>query len=290
MSTRINTNINALNALKSLSDVNNKLSVSQLRLATGKRINTAGDDAAGYSIAKKFNARAEGLGQALNNIGSAKNLLAVAEGNLNNIVDILTQMKTKATQAADDSLGTSERDAIKAELQKLNTQIDLEVEQSTWNGNTIFKKGTNSTFNFQIGAGASATNDTLVFNLLSSSNVSFTSGSSSYKSAGLNVTVGSTSVSSSAYAQGLMSKIDSAIADVSEALSYVGSVTNRLTYQETSLTVAKTNTEAARSRIEDADMAYEQLQATKLQILQQTASAMLSQANTGPQSILTLFR
>src|SRR3989339_429907 len=238
MSTRINTNINALNALKSLNDVGNRLSVAQLRLATGKRINTAGDDAAGYSIAKKFNARAEGLGQALNNIGSAKNLLAVAEGNLNNIVDILTQMKTKATQAADDSLGTSERDAIKAELQKLNTQIDLEVEQSTWNGNTIFKKGTNSTFNFQIGAGASATNDTLVFNLLSSSNVSFTS------------------VSTSAYAQGLMSKIDSAIADVSEALSYVGSVTNRLTYQETSLTVAKTNTEAARSRIEDADMAY----------------------------------
>jgi len=87
-----------------------------------------------------------------------------------------------------------------------------------------------------------------------------------------------------------MSKIDNAIADVSEALSYIGSVTNRLTYQETSLTVAKTNTEAARSRIEDADMAYEQLQATKLQILQQTASAMLSQANTGPQSILTLFR
>src|SRR3972149_1629530 len=98
MSTRINTNINALNALKSLSDVNNRLSISQLRLATGKRINTAGDDAAGYSIAKKFNARAEGLGQALNNIGSAKNLLSGAEGNLNNLLDILTQMKTKTIQ------------------------------------------------------------------------------------------------------------------------------------------------------------------------------------------------
>ncbi len=292
MSTRINTNINALNALKSLNDVGNRLSVAQLRLATGKRINTAADDAAGYSIAKKFNVRAEGLGQALNNIGSAKNLLAVAEGNLNNIVDILTQMKTKTIQGADDSLGTSERNAIKAELQKLNAQIDLEVEQATWNSNTIFKKGTNSTFNFQIGAGSSATNDTLVFNLLSSSNITFSGGNTSYKAAGLNVTVGSasTSVSSSVYAQGLMSRIDVAIEDVSEALSYIGTVTNRLTYQETSLTVAKTNTEAARSRIEDADMASEQLQATKLQILQQTASAMLSQANSGPQSILTLFR
>src|SRR3972149_6945257 len=126
---RINTNINALNALRSLNDINSKLSVSQLRLATGKRINNAADDAAGYTIAKKFNARAEGLGQALSNIGSAKNLVAVAEGHLNNIVDILTQMKTKATQAADDSLGTEERNAIKQELQELATQIDLENTQ-----------------------------------------------------------------------------------------------------------------------------------------------------------------
>ncbi|MBF8277208.1 MAG: hypothetical protein HW390_2281, partial [Candidatus Brocadiaceae bacterium] len=87
-----------------------------------------------------------------------------------------------------------------------------------------------------------------------------------------------------------MGRIDTAIADVSEALSYIGSVVNRLSYQESSLTVAKTNTEAARSRIEDADMAYEQLNATKLTILQQTASAMLAQANSGPQSILSLFR
>ncbi|MEK7775788.1 MAG: flagellin, partial [Planctomycetota bacterium] len=97
-------------------------------------------------------------------------------------------------------------------------------------------------------------------------------------------------VGSSASAQALMGRIDTAIADVSEALSYIGSVVNRLSYQESSLTVAKTNTEAARSRIEDADMAYEQLNATKLTILQQTASAMLAQANSGPQSILSLFR
>src|SRR5574337_2176824 len=143
MGARINTNINALNALRSLNDVDNRLSVAQLRLATGKRINSAGDDAAGYSIAKKFNSRAEGLGQALNNIGSAKNLIAVAEGHLSNIVDILTQMKTKTTQAADDSLGTSERIAIKAELAALATQVNLEVTQATWNSKAIFS-GTGS--------------------------------------------------------------------------------------------------------------------------------------------------
>ncbi len=304
MGSRINTNIGALNALKALNDVGNRLSVAQLRLATGKRINNAADDAAGYSIAKKFNARAEGLGQALNNIGSAKNLIAVAEGHLGNIVDILTQMKTRTTQAADDSLGTAERTAIKGELVKLTDQINLEVNQARWNDKTIFSgvatSGSSSAsgmFRFQIGAGSSTTNDIMKFDLLAKANVSFDSAASTkgFSSSGLNVTVATGAlagslVGSAASAQILMGRIDIAIADVSEALSYIGSVVNRLTYQETSLTISKTNTEAARSRIEDADMAYEQLEATKLQILQQTASAMLAQANTGPQAILSLFK
>jgi flagellin len=275
-----------------------------LRLATGKRINNAADDAAGYTIAKKFNARAEGLGQALNNIGSAKNLIAVAEGHLGNIVDILTQMKTKTTQAADDALGTAERTAIKGELVKLTNQIDLEVNQARWNDKTIFSgaatvgsSSASGLFRFQIGAGASTTNDIMKFDLLAKANVSFDSGATTkgFSSSGLYVSVSTGAlagsiVGSAASAQVLMGRIDTAISDVSEALSYIGSVVNRLTYQETSLTVARTNTEAARSRIEDADMAYEQLNSTKLQILQQTASAMLAQANSGPQSILSLFK
>ncbi|MDG6025872.1 MAG: flagellin [Candidatus Brocadia sp.] len=306
MSTRINTNINALNALRSLTDVNNRMSVSQLRLATGKRINNSADDAAGYTIAKKMNVRAEGLGQALSNIGSAKNLVTVAEGHLNNIVDILTQMKTKATQAADDSLGTAERTAIKSELASLSNQINLEVAQATWNSKSLFS-GTSASsnasvlFKFQIGAGNSSTNDLLQFNLLKTGNVSLESGNTGFKSTQLRLdssgatrlggnTLAGSLLGSSASAQALMGRIDNAISDVSEALSYIGSVVNRLTYQEASLTVAKTNTEAARSRIEDADMAFEQLQSTKFQILQQTASSMLAQANTGPQSILSLFR
>jgi len=297
MSTRINTNIGALNALKSLNDVGDRLAVAQLRLATGKRINSAGDDAAGYSIAKKFDARVKGLGQALNNIGSAKNLIAVAEGHLNNIVDILTQMKTKATQAADDSLGTEERNAIKKELQELATQLDLENTQATWNSKNIFKGTSNASssntdvqFQFQIAAGSSTLVDTLTFNLLDTDNVSLDSNNTAFTSAGLRVSSASIDVSSAASAQVLMGRIDTAISDVSKALSYVGSVVNRLSYQESSLTVAKTNTESARSRIEDADMAYEQLEATKLQILQQSATAMLAQANTGPQAILSLFK
>ena len=183
--TRVNTNIGALNALKSSSDVNNRLSIAQLRLATGKRINSAADDAAGYSIAKKFNVRSEGLGQAINNIGSNKNLVSVAEGHLNNIVDILTQMKTKVTQAADDSLGTSERNDIDSELFALTSQIDLEVNQATWNSKSLLNgdktNGDSSAlFNFQIGAGNSSTNDTLKFDLLNESNTQFNTGNTGF--------------------------------------------------------------------------------------------------------------
>ena len=101
---RINTNIAALNALNALNSINNKLGIHQLRLATGKRINSAADDAAGFTIASKLKDKSEGLGSALDNIGSGKNLMTVAEGHLTNIQTILTEMKGKAQQAANDTL------------------------------------------------------------------------------------------------------------------------------------------------------------------------------------------
>ncbi len=200
--TRINSNIDALNALKSLSNVNDKLSVAQLRLSTGKRINSAADDAAGYSIAKKFNVRSEGLGQAINNIGSAKNVIAVAEGHLNNILDILTQMKTKTIQGADDSLGVAERRVISTELLSFISQIDLNVTQATWNGKTLLSGETGSgdnwlAFNFQIGAGNSSINDTLKFNLLNWLNVPFSSGNSGFTAYRLKLTSTGIAVSES---------------------------------------------------------------------------------------------
>ena len=410
---RINTNIAALNALNALNRINTKMSVHQLRLATGKRINTAADDAAGFTIATKLHVKAEGLGVALDNIGSSKNLMTVAEGHLTNIQDILAQMKAKAQQAANDTLGTAERAAILAELQEFNNQINAEVTQAQWAGVDIL--GTDKTF--QIGVGSS-TSDSLTFNvaesvwgsgtattfnsagldvqassstvdtvaitatsasgmafdtpatpvatggtihsLLSELNsghyilevsstaassvatVSITlrdsdgelvsidaDGNAAAGSVGTTLTVttsgagnpaaldlgvgvtvnltgistsasgtgyvhfdytkGGNSVDSQANAQTFMGQIDSAIDLVSDGLSYIGSTINRLTFQEESLSVAKVNTQAAYSRIMDADMAWEQLEATKLMILQQTATAMLAQANVAPQTVLALF-
>ncbi|MDZ7260788.1 MAG: flagellin, partial [candidate division KSB1 bacterium] len=104
--TRIFTNIGALNALNALNNVGRKLGIHQLKLATGRRINSAADDPAGYTIGKKLEARTRMLAQALNNVGDAKNLLGIAEGGLMNINDILLIMKEKALQAANDTLGS----------------------------------------------------------------------------------------------------------------------------------------------------------------------------------------
>ena len=292
--TRIATNIAALQSLNSLQNINNKLGVAQLRLSTGKRINSAADDAAGLTIATKFDFKAKGLGQVLANIADAKSLISVAEGHLNNINDILTKMKTKATQAANDTLGVDERAAIFDEIKQLNTQIDNEVRQAQWAGAPLLvgsgctfgcTQTASQAFNFQVGVGT-GTADKMSFQIADT----VLAAASCFNSANLNVLATAADFASQAGANGFMTKVDSASLKVSEGLSYIGAIVNRLDYQEASLSVAKVNTEASWNRIMNADMAYEQLEATKYQILQQTAVTMLAQANMGPQAILGLFR
>jgi len=411
---RINTNISALNALNALNKVNSKMSTHQLRLATGKRINSAADDAAGFTIASKLKVKSDGLGTALDNIGSAKNLMTVAEGHLTNIQDILTEMKSKAMQAANDTLGSAERTAILNELQEFNSQINEEINQAQWSGVDILQ-GTEASKSFQIGtsstdtlafdvvanvsgvsttfnssgldivastssvkavatsgaiatsggagmdsatvafgtsgtlnsltnelsagtytlqvnstAGGSAAATTITISLLDSDGhlveidsdgaagglvgtsltISTTGANPASVDLGVGITVDLATISTGAdgaltqqityteaghqvdsqtSAQNYMTKIDAAIDNVTEGLSYIGSQINRLNFQEESVTVAQTNTQSAYSRIVDADMAWEQLEATKQMILQQTATAMLAQANTAPQSVLALF-
>jgi flagellin len=279
--TRINTNIGALNALNSLKDVQGQLGTHQLRLATGKRINDASDDPAGLTIATKFQYRASGLGTALDNIGDAKNMMSVAEGGLSKIKDILIKMRDKSVSASSDTLGTAERTAIGAQLTQFKSEIDNIVGNTKWNSLQLLNGLTgfaSSTVNFQVGAD----NDTNDVIKLQGANFTATDTST----LGLtNIAVGSFASATAA-----ITSLDTAIASVSSNLQTVGSLVSRMTYREETLTTAKVNTEAAYNRIMNADMAYEQLEATKMQILQQTSTAMLSQANQAPQGILSLFR
>ena len=273
---RIRTNIAALNALNSLKSINNAINVHQLRLATGKRLNSAADDPAGLTIAKKLDARARSLSQALSNAQEAENVLSVAEGGANNIQELVVQMREKVVQAANDTLGSQERAAILTQLQELGAEIDQIVNTTSFNNITLLTA--NVTLTFQVGAGSL---DTLQF---------FTNpaGSQAFNSAALSLN--GLSVATQAGASQSLLTIDNALTTISNLLQNIGAKVQRLGVKEVSIQTNFTNTEAARSRIEDADIAQEQLQASKLLILQQTATAMLAQANTQPQSILSLFR
>jgi len=142
--TRIASNIGALNALNSLQNINAKLSMHQTRLSTGKRINSAMDDPAGLTIATKMMARAEGFRASLDNISDAKNMLSVAEGGLSTMTDIMIQMRTKATQAASDTLGNSERATIQTQLSAYSQQLQDLVDQTKWNGVKLLDNSTGS--------------------------------------------------------------------------------------------------------------------------------------------------
>ncbi len=272
---RINTNVGALNAFNALSNINSKIGVHQLRLSTGKRINSAADDPAGYTLATKLKARSRALGQALNNAGEAKNILSVAEGGLQNINDILVTIKEKAIQAGNGSYGDEELDAIVTQIQDLLKEIDDIISQTKFNNSQLLNNNFTGKV-FQIGADGG---DTLTISLTKSID------SADF---GLN-NIASTDLQGSSLSVTLTS-IDTAIKTVTEELQNIGSLIQRLDYKEATLLVAITNTEAAASRIMDADMAKEQMEMTKLQILQQTATVQLAQANAAPQGILQLFR
>jgi flagellin len=272
---RIGTNVGALNALNALNRVGRKMGTHQMRLASGQRIASAADDPAGYAIGKKLQARSRTLGAALNNIGDLKSTLGVAEGGLLNINDILVTMKEKVLQAASDTLSSAERYAITLQVQQLNSEIDDIVAETKFNDVALID-GTYTGKSFQTGAGVTDN-----FSITLSQDHDSTS-------SGLNTT--SVAVTSAANATASLAIVTSAIDTVSTSLEKIGSWVNRLSVKENTVSVGISNTDAAFSRIYDADIAKEQLEASKLQILQQTATAMLSQANMNTGNVMALFR
>ena len=144
--TRIGSNIGAMYSLQSLLDINNKLATTQTRLASGKRINSAADDPAGLTIATKMKARSEGLAVVEDNISDASNMLSVAEAGLSKLTDILVKMRSKATQAASDTLGTTERQTIQSQLSAFAEQIDDIINETKWNGVQLLDGTVSKTF------------------------------------------------------------------------------------------------------------------------------------------------
>jgi flagellin len=264
--------MSALNTNRQLGISTSSLSTSTEKLSSGYKINRAADDAAGLSISEKMRSQIRGLNKASDNAQDGVSLVQTAEGALNEAHSILQRMNELATQAANDTNTTIDRDAIKAEIQQLTSEIDR--IQSTTQFNTMnLLDGSFSGKNLQVGSlsGQSIT--------ISISNMN----ASSLQISGL-------SVSSFSAAGASMSKIQAAIDTVSKQRSALGAIQNRLEHTINNLDTTSENTQSAESRIRDTDMATEMVQYSATSIIQQAGQSMLAQANSQTQGVLSLIQ
>jgi flagellin len=270
MSLRINTNVEAINVHNNLAISNNKVAESLKRLSSGKRINSAKDDASGLAVANNFRKNISGMRVASQNAVEANSMLQTADGAYSKITDILVRMRDLATQAASDQ--TEERSKLDTEFQALADEIDR-IAGSTKYGSMTLTGGA-ATYTFQVGSGT-GTNDVLAI------------GFSAVSTGAL--ALGTSAITTVAVATAAMAAIDSALSSMNSYMANIGASQNRLQYTIENLAVSIENFSASESAIRDVDMAYEMTQFTKNQILQQTGIAMLSQANQAPQQIMQLI-
>jgi flagellin len=276
MALRINTNMSALTAHRYLMMNDQALSKSFQRLASGLRINSAADDAAGLGISQTMLAQTTGLDRASQNAQDGISMLQTAEGALSNSQSILQRMRQLAVQAANDTLTTSDRSNISTEMGQLSSELDRISTATDFNTKRLLDGSLSAGgLTFQIGAN-------------SGQNLNITIGTAS--STALTVNSGNIDVSSTGAASTTITNIDSAITQVSTQRASLGASVNRLQNTVQNLGIQSENINAAKSRITDLDMASEVTTLSKSQILSQSATAMLAQANSSPQMVLSLLR
>ena len=288
MALAIATNNAALNAAASASSVNRDMETSMARLSTGKRINSASDDAAGVAISSRLSAEIRGTDQAIRNSLDGQALIDTAEGAHKEIENILQRMREVAVQSANDTNNGQDRANLQAEMEAMVTEIDRIAGTTTWAGANLMDASAGTTFSFQVGAATGAQNQIAV-------------SISSMNATGLGVGDGTASVvkvndtvaddgSGDVNARTGIDLIDTAIKDVNIQRSKLGAISNRLNHTVNNLTNISSNLSAAKGGIEDADFALETTNLAKNQILQQASTAMLAQANASKQNVLSLLQ
>jgi len=274
MALRINTNIASLTAQRALASVNERLAGNFRRLATGLRINSAADDAAGLAISERLRAQVRSLDQAKRNAQDGISLVQTGEGALDEVGNILLRLRELAVQSANGTISSADRDTLDEEFRELVDEIDRIGRSTAFNGINLLD-GSSSSVTFQVGAGTNVEINTLSASL------------SPVLATGLGLDVlGLTNASAATTA---MDAIDTAIDSVARTRGRFGAMQNRLQFTINNLTVQAENLAAAESRIRDVDIARETADLARNQILQQAAVAMLAQANSQPQLALQLI-
>jgi len=270
---RINTNVMALNAQNMLSGNQSAVSKSINKLSSGLRINSAADDAAGLAISEKMRSQIRGLDQAESNAQDGISLIQTAEGALQQTTDILQRMRELVIKAENSGvLSDDDRTAITVEVDVLEVELDRIANSTSFNGKKLLD-GSEPVFSFKIGA-----------NTLDCDTLTISIGNMDAET----LEVDELEIIDDP--SGALELIDAAIIKVSSQRANLGAVQNRMEYAIESLSTTSENLTAAESRIRDVDMADEMVTFTKNNILQQSAMAMLAQANQQPNQILSLLQ
>ncbi len=270
----INTNLMSLNTQRNLNSTQSALATAVQRLSSGLRVNSAKDDAAGLAIAERMNSQIRGMNVGIRNANDAISLAQTAEGALGKIGDMAQRMRELAVQSANATNTADDRAALDAEYQQLSDEITRTMNGTKFNGAAVLTATTDMTF--QIGAGTDTT-DT----------IDVTAPGTDLSAA---VTALTADITSVANATGAMDTLDDLITEVNTQRANFGAVQNRFEAVIATSEVAVENQAAARSRIMDADFAAETASLTRAQVLQQAGTAMLSQANSLPNNVLSLLR
>ena len=295
MSIVVNTNIGSLNAQRSLAESSKELATAMERLSSGKKINSAADDAAGFAIAERMTAQVRGLNMATKNANDGLAMLATIENATNDVTDMLQRVRELAVQAANDTNSSIDRGYLQNEVDSLLNEINRVSTQTVYNNLTVLDGSRSGSF--QVGTEAGQTIsfsiDSIDTDTLGLTSGVFTAASGDDPSSVIDVAdLAATriSVADADTAASALADITAAIEQVASNRASYGAMSNRLEYTVSNLMNVAEFSAAARSRIEDADFAAESARLAKAQVLQQTGTAMLAQANASSQLAIQLIR
>ena len=293
----VNTNISASLAQASLARNERALSKAMEQLSTGKKINTAADDAAGLAISTRMSSQIVGLEQSVQNASDAISMIQTAESALDEITTMLLRMRELALQASNGTGSVADRDYLQDEFSRLKDEIDRIANNTEWNGRAVLNGNAGGTgvqnVSFQVGGNAGQT-ISVDFGYMVGGGVA-SAGATTLASSTAGVALsgiaisGATTAAAQTAASAAMTGIDKAIENVSNQRASFGATVNQLTHSIDNLTQVSINAESTRSRIMDTDYAKSTSELAKAQIIQQAGTAMLAQANQLPAAVLDLL-
>ena len=293
----VNTNISASLAQASLAKNERALSKAMEQLSTGRKINTAADDAAGLAISTRMSSQIIGLEQSVQNASDAISMIQTAESALDEITNMLLRMRELALQASNGTGSVADRDYLQDEFSRLKAEIDRIANNTEWNGRAVLNGNAGGTgvqnVSFQVGGKAGQTISVDFGYMVGGGHTSTSASTGASAIAGIVLSgiaiSGATTAAAQTAASAAMTGIDKAIENVSNQRASFGATVNQLTHSIDNLTQVSINAESTRSRIMDTDYAKATSELAKAQIIQQAGTAMLAQANQLPAAVLDLL-